>query len=184
MWDLATTPPITAANFAHLKMETGLIQFVNSQFSRSVTWDDASWIREQWDGKFAIKGLSSPEDARRAVEIGADGIWVSNHGGRQLDTAPASIDTLPAIADAVRGDGQIIFDGGVRRGTDIIKALALGADAVAIGRAYLYGLAAAGERGVARALALLKQELTRDMMLLGRTRVRDLTPDIIFKRRF
>jgi L-lactate dehydrogenase (cytochrome) len=182
MWDLATTPPITAANFAHMKIEGGLIQFVNAQFSRRVTWDDARWLRETWGGKFAVKGLSTPDDARRAIGIGADAVWVSNHGGRQLDTAPASIDTLSAIADAVRGDAQIIFDGGIRRGTDIVKALAFGADAIAIGRAYLWGLAAAGEHGVARAIALLEEELRRDMMLLGRTRINQLTRDLIFKR--
>ena len=184
MWDLATTPPITAANFAHMKIDGGLIQFVNAQFSRRVTWDDARWLRETWGGKIAIKGLSTPDDARRAISIGADVVWVSNHGGRQLDTAPASIDTLPAIADAVQGDAQIVLDGGVRRGTDIVKALALGANAVAIGRAYLWGLAAAGERGVTRALTLLEEELKRDMMLLGRTRIDQLTRDLLFQRRF
>ncbi|MFZ2030960.1 MAG: alpha-hydroxy acid oxidase [Vitreimonas sp.] len=184
MFDLFTTPPITAANFAHIKMDGGLIQFVNAQFSRSVTWDDARWMRETWGGKFTIKGIATPDDARRAIGIGADAVWVSNHGGRQLDTAPASIDTLPAIADATRGDAEIIFDGGIRRGTDIIKALALGANAVAIGRAHLYGLAAAGERGVTRALEILETELKRDMMLLGRTRINQLTRDLIFQRRF
>jgi L-lactate dehydrogenase (cytochrome) len=183
MWDLFTTPPITAANFADAKMETGLIQFVNSQFSRSVTWEDARWMRETWGGKFAVKGVSTPGDARRAIAIGADAVWVSNHGGRQLDTAPASIDTLPAIADVVRGDADIIFDGGVRRGTDIIKALALGATAIALGRAYLFGLAAGGEAGVTRALALLEEELKRDMRLLGRTSINALTRDMIFQRR-
>ncbi len=184
MFDLFTTPPITAANFAHMKMDGGLIEFVNAQFSRSVIWDDARWVREAWAGKFAVKGISTPGDARRAIAIGADAVWVSNHGGRQLDTAPASIDTLPAIADAVRGDAEIIFDGGIRRSTDIVKALALGANAVAIGRAYLYGLAAAGERGVKRAIDILEGELKRDMMLLGRTRVSELTRDMIFQRRF
>ena len=183
MADLATAPPITAANFAHLKMDGGLIQFVNAQFSRSVTWDDARWLREAWGGKFAVKGISTPDDARRAIGIGVDAVWVSNHGGRQLDTAPASIDTLPAIADSVRGDAEIIFDGGIRRGTDIIKALALGANAIAIGRAYLYGLAAGGEIGVARAIEILESELKRDMTLLGRTRVSALTRDMIFQRR-
>jgi L-lactate dehydrogenase (cytochrome) len=184
MFDLFTTPPITAANFAHMKMEGGLIQFVNAQFSRSVTWNDARWMRETWSGKFAVKGISTPDDARRAIGIGADAVWVSNHGGRQLDTAPASIDTLPAIADAIRGDAEIIFDGGIRRGADIVKALALGANAVAIGRAYLYGLAAAGERGVARAIEILETELKRDMMLLGRTHISGLTRDLIFRRQF
>ncbi len=183
MADLFTTAPITAANFAHMKMKGGLIEFVNSQFSRSVTWDDALWVRDTWGGKFAVKGISTPNDARRAIAIGVDAVWVSNHGGRQLDTAPASIDTLPAIADAVRGEAEIIFDGGVRRGTDIVKALALGANAIALGRAYLYGLAAGGERGVARAIEILETELKRDMMLLGRTRLSGLTRDLIFQRR-
>lgn len=180
--DLATTPRIGAANFAHLDIDGGLIEFINAQFDRSVTWDDARWMREHWDGAFAIKGLATADDARRAIAAGADAVWVSNHGGRQLDTAPASIDTLPAIADAVAGDAEIIFDGGVRRGTDIVKALALGATAVALGRAYLWGLAAGGERGVARALALLEQELKRSMALLGRPRVSALTRDLIFDR--
>ncbi|MFT3728726.1 MAG: alpha-hydroxy acid oxidase [Terricaulis sp.] len=183
MWDLFTTKPITAANFAHLKIESGLIEFVNAQFSRSVTWDDARWMRDAWGGKFAVKGIATPQDGRRAVDIGADAVWVSNHGGRQLDTAPASIDTLPAIADAVHGDADIIFDGGVRRGTDVIKALALGATAIALGRAYLFGLAAGGETGVTRALTLLEEELKRDMRLLGRTNIAALNGDMIFQRK-
>jgi L-lactate dehydrogenase (cytochrome) len=182
LWDLAPTPSLQPANFAHIRMAGGLIEFINAQFDRSVTWEDACWLRETWGGKFAIKGLATPADARRAIDAGADALWVSNHGGRQLDAAPASIDTLPAIADAVRGDAEIIFDGGVRRGTDIVKALALGANAVAIGRAYLWGLAAGGEAGVARALSILEDELKRDMALLGRTSVRSLTRDLIFAR--
>jgi L-lactate dehydrogenase (cytochrome) len=183
LWDLATTPRLGPANFTHVKQAGGVIDFINSQFDRSVTWDDARWMRDTWTGKFAVKGLATPEDARRCVAIGADAVWVSNHGGRQLDTAPATIDTLPAIADAVRGDAQIIFDGGVRRGTDIVKALALGADAVALGRAYLWGLAAGGEAGVARALAILEDELKRAMALLGRTSIAGLTRDLVFTRR-
>jgi L-lactate dehydrogenase (cytochrome) len=182
LWNLMTTPRITAANFAHIKLDEGLISFINAQFDRTVTWDDARWLREAWDGKLAVKGIATPDDARRAIAIGADAVWVSNHGGRQLGSAPASIDTLPAIADAVRGDAEIIFDGGVRRGSDICAALALGANAVAIGRAYLWGLAAGGEAGVARALSILEEELKRTMALLGRTRVSALTRDIIFKR--
>jgi L-lactate dehydrogenase (cytochrome) len=183
LWDIASTPRLGPANFTHIKHSGGIIDFINSQFDRSVTWEDARWMREAWGGKFAVKGLSTPEDARRAVEAGADAVWVSNHGGRQLDTAPATIDTLPAIADAVRGEADIIFDGGVRRGTDIVKALALGATAVAIGRAYLWGLAAGGEAGVARALTILEDELKRAMALVGRTNVAQLTPDLVFARR-
>ncbi|HRO04803.1 MAG TPA: alpha-hydroxy acid oxidase, partial [Terricaulis sp.] len=166
LWDLATTPRISPANFAQVDIGGGLIDFINNQFDRSVTWDDARWLREQWDGKLAIKGVIHADDARRAAAIGADAVWVSNHGGRQLDTAPATIDALPAIADALSGDrAEIIFDGGVRRGSDILKALALGANAVAIGRAYLWGLAAGGQAGVARALAILEAELVRTMAL-------------------
>lgn len=182
LWDLMTTPRIGPANFAHINIDGGLMAFINAQFDRTVTWDDVRWLRETWDGKLAIKGLSTPDDARRAIAAGADVVWVSNHGGRQLGAAPATIDTLPAIADAVRGDAQIVLDGGVRRGSDVIKALALGANAVALGRAYLWGLSAGGEAGVARALALLEEELRRDMALLGRTNIAALTRDIVFER--
>lgn len=182
LWDLMTTPRIGAANFEHVKIDGGVMQFINAQFDRSVSWEDARWLREQWGGKFAVKGLSTPGDARRAIAIGADVVWVSNHGGRQLGAAPATIDTLPAIAEAVRGEAEIVFDGGVRRGTDIVKALALGADAAALGRAYLWGLAAGGEAGVARALALMQEELRRAMALLGRASIGALTRELVFRR--
>ncbi|MCC6789781.1 MAG: alpha-hydroxy-acid oxidizing protein [Hyphomonadaceae bacterium] len=182
LWDLATTSEIRPANFTHIRMNTGLIDFINAQFDRAVTWDDVRWLRETWDGKLAIKGIATPEDAQRCVSIGADAVWVSNHGGRQLDTAPASIDTLPAIADAVAGKVEIILDGGVRRGSDVVKALALGANAVAIGRAYLYGLAAGGEAGVRRALDIIDSEVRRTMALCGRTQLSALSRDLIFRR--
>jgi L-lactate dehydrogenase (cytochrome) len=182
LWDLMTTPEIKPANFAHMRIDGGLIGFINAQFDRTVTWDDARWLRERWDGKVAIKGIATPEDAQRAIGVGADAVWVSNHGGRQLDTAPATIDTLPAIAEAIAGAAEIILDGGVRRGGDVVKALALGADAVALGRAYLYGLAAGGERGVARALAIMDSELRRTMALCGRAKTASLTRDLIFRR--
>ena len=182
LWDLATTSEIRPANFTHIRMNTGLIDFINAQFDRAVTWDDVRWLRETWDGKLAIKGIATPEDAQRCVSIGADAVWVSNHGGRQLDSAPASIDTLPAIADAVAGKVEIILDGGVRRGSDVVKAMALGANAVAIGRAYLYGLAAGGEAGVRRALDIIDSEVRRTMALCGRTRLSALSRDLIFRR--
>ncbi len=182
LWDLMTTPEIRPANFAHLRIDGGLVGFINTQFDRTVTWDDARWLRENWDGKLAIKGILTPEDAQRCIGVGADAVWLSNHGGRQLDTAPATIDTLPAIADAVAGRAEIILDGGVRRGSDVVKALALGANAVALGRAYLYGLAAGGELGVRRALEIMDSELRRTMALCGRARVSALTRDLIFKR--
>jgi L-lactate dehydrogenase (cytochrome) len=182
LWDLITTPHIGPANLAHMRIDAGLMDFVNAQFDRTVTWEDARWLRQRWDGKLAIKGVATPDDARRAIGIGADCVWVSNHGGRQLGVAPASIDMLPAIADAVRGEADIVLDGGVRRGTDVVKALALGATAVALGRAYLWGLAAGGQAGVARALGLMEQELQRTMALLGRARISALTRDLVFRR--
>jgi L-lactate dehydrogenase (cytochrome) len=183
LWDLATTPGIRPANFAHMRIEGGLIDFINAQFDRVVTWKDARWLRERWDGKFAVKGIATPADAQRCIESGADAVWVSNHGGRQLDAAPAAIDTLPAIADTVAGKAEIVLDGGVRRGGDIVKALALGANAVALGRAYLYGLAAGGEAGVARALAIIDAELRRTMALCGRASVKALSRDLVFARK-
>ena len=179
LWDLATTPPIRAENFAQSSNVGSIVDFINNQFDRSVTWRDAAWMREQWDGKFTIKGVASPADALRCVEIGADAVWLSNHGGRQLDTAAATIDLLSPVVDAVAGRSEVILDGGVRRGSDIAKALALGANAVAIGRPYLWGLAAAGERGVSAALEVLKRELARTMALLGRPTLAALTRDII-----
>ncbi len=182
LWDLVTTPEIRPANFGHMRIDGGLIGFINTQFDRTVTWDDARWLRDTWDGKLAIKGIATPGDAQRCIGVGADAVWVSNHGGRQLDTAPATIDTLPGIADAVAGRAEIIFDGGVRRGSDIVKALASGATAVALGRAYLYGLAAGGERGVQRALEIMDSELRRTMALCGRAKLSGLTRDLIFER--
>ncbi len=182
LWDLATTPRIGAANFAHIRIDGGLMQFINAQFDRSVTWQDARWLREKWGGKFAVKGLSTADDARRAIAVGADAVWVSNHGGRQLGVAPATIDTLPAIVEAVSGEAEIVFDGGVRCGTDVVKALALGANAVALGRAYLWGLAAGGQAGVARALAIMEAELKSAMALVGRPKIGALTRDLVFNR--
>ena len=182
LWDVATTPRIGPANFAHIDIGGGLIEFINAQFDRTVRWTDAGWLREAWGGPFAVKGIATPADARRCLEIGADAVWVSNHGGRQLGVAPASIDVLPAIADAVRGEADIVFDGGVRRGSDIAAALALGANAVALGRAYLWGLAAGGEAGVRRALVLLEEELRRTMALLGRPSIAGLTRELVVSR--
>ncbi|MFT6662740.1 MAG: L-lactate dehydrogenase (cytochrome) [Maricaulis maris] len=180
LWDMAATPEILAANWAD--MDTGgmgIIQFLDSQFDRTVTWEDAKWMKEAWGGPFAIKGIARPDDALRCVHAGADAVWISNHGGRQLDTAPATIDTLADIVAAVDGQAEVILDGGIRRGTDIIKALALGATAVAVGRPYLFGLGAGGQAGVERALDILVSALERDMALVGATRLSDLTPDFV-----
>lgn len=170
--DLWRQPPIKPANFDHLpEPPGGIIGFINSQFDRAVTWEDAAWLKDQWGGPFAIKGVISPADAERAVSVGADAVWVSNHGGRQLDTCPLTIDALGPIVSAVSDRAEVILDGGVRRGSDIVKALALGAQAVALGRAYLWGLAAGGEAGVARSLAILESELTRTMALIGAPKI-------------
>ena len=131
---------------------------------------------------YAIKGILAPDDARRAVEIGASAVMVSNHGGRQLDGVPAAIEALPAIVDAVEGRAEVILDGGVRRGSHVLKALALGARACSVGRAYLYGLGAGGEAGVSRALDILRTEIGRDMALLGCRRVEDIGAEHIKAR--
>jgi L-lactate dehydrogenase (cytochrome) len=138
-------------------------------------WDELTRVRRKWDGPFAIKGIICAEDARRAVELGVDMVIVSNHGGRSLDGLPATLSVLPEIVDAVNGKAQVLIDGGVRRGTDIAKALALGASACLIGRPYHYGLGAAGEDGVARVLEMLRDELDRTLAFLGCNSVRDLS---------
>lgn len=178
LFNLVTTPPIRPANFDAVPTDHpgGIMGFIDSQFDRSVTWKDAAWLVEQWDGPVAIKGVSNAADAHACIDIGARGVWVSNHGGRQLARAAATIDTLPEVVDAVAGRASVIFDGGVRRGSDILTALALGAEGVAIGRSYLYGLGAGGEAGVARAIEILSTELRRDMALMGVTKIADLTP--------
>jgi L-lactate dehydrogenase (cytochrome) len=149
----------------------GLIAYVNDQLDRSVTWEDAAWLAKQWDGPFVIKGIQTPSDARRAADAGATAIMISNHGGRQLEATPAPVDCIRPIRDAVGDTLELIVDGGVRRGTHIIKALALGANACSTGRGYLYGLAAGGQKGVERALEIYRSELERDMALLGCTRI-------------
>jgi len=178
--DLLRQPPVKPANFTHLpEPPGGIVGFINAQFDRSVTWKDAAWMRETWGGPFAVKGIATKDDALRCVEIGADAVWVSNHGGRQLDTSQPTIDALGPIVAAVAGRAEVILDGGVRRGTDIAKALALGAQAVALGRAYLWGLSAAGEAGVTKALSILETELVRTMALMGCPSIDALNPRLI-----
>jgi isopentenyl diphosphate isomerase/L-lactate dehydrogenase-like FMN-dependent dehydrogenase len=147
----------------------------NRQFDPAVTWDDLAWFRDNWTGRLVVKGILDPEDARQAVRLGADAIAVSNHGGRQLDGAPAAIRALPAVADAVGDDAEVYFDGGIRRGADIVKALALGARACLAGRALGYGLAAAGQAGVTRALTILHTELRTTLALTGCPNIHNLT---------
>jgi heme/flavin dehydrogenase (mycofactocin system) len=141
------------------------------------SWDDVAWLRAQWDGPFLVKGVTHPEDARRAAAAGATAISVSNHGGNNLDGTPASIRALPAVVDAVGDELEILLDGGIRRGSDVVKAVALGARAVMIGRASLWGLAAGGEAGVANVLAILRAGIEETLTALGHDAVGDLTPD-------
>jgi L-lactate dehydrogenase (cytochrome)/(S)-mandelate dehydrogenase len=142
--------------------------------SASVDWKDVDELRRRWPGKLVVKGLLHPDDARRALDHGVDGIAVSNHGGRNFDSSPPAIHALPAIVDAVAGRTTVLFDSGVRRGADVLKAIALGADAVMIGRATLYGCAAGGEAGAAHALQLLANEINVAMAMLGITRLGEL----------
>jgi L-lactate dehydrogenase (cytochrome) len=151
-------------------------QFVQSQFDASVTWEDLERYRAQWKGRLVIKGIMDAEDARRAVQLGADAIVVSNHGGRQLDGAPSSIAMLPSIIDAVQGRAEVLLDSGVRSGQDVLKARALGAQAVLVGRAWIYGLGALGEQGVRMALDIIARELQVSLALTGCNDVNDLGP--------
>jgi len=179
--NMALHPDFKLANVAHrvdaLGSGTmGLIDYVNSQFDRTVNWRDAEWLAKQWDKPFVIKGLQSAEDARCARDIGASAIMISNHGGRQLDGVPAPVDCIRPIRDAIDDDLELILDGGVRRGTHVLKAIALGANACSFGRPYLYGLAAGGEAGVERALMLLRTEVERGMALLGTRTITEIKP--------
>ena len=151
--------------------------YFNTMLDTGMDWDTAARIRQDWGGTFALKGVMSAADARRAVEIGADAIWISNHGGRQLDGSRAPFDQLEEIVDAVGGEIEIILDGGVRRGTHVLKSMAMGATAASGGRLYLYALAAAGQDGVERALTILKEEIERAMRLMGITCVQQLNRD-------
>ncbi len=178
-FNLWRNPDFRLANVAHRqdalsKGPISVIEYVDSQYDRTVTWKQATWLIEQWGGPFAIKGLQSPADARRAAAAGASAIMLSNHGGRQLDTTPAPVDCIKPVRDAVGNDLELIVDGGIRRGTDALKALALGADAISFGRPYLYALAAGGQMGVLRYLDLFKAELERGMALLGCTSISEL----------
>ncbi|MCA1646080.1 MAG: alpha-hydroxy-acid oxidizing protein [Chloroflexi bacterium] len=174
---MARNPRIDFVNVASPNRARGafaLGPFVNSQFDPSVSWADLAWFRSIWSGPLVLKGIMSAEDARRAVEYGVDAIVVSNHGGRQLDGLPAAIEVLPEVAAAVGNRVEVLFDGGIRRGTDVVKALALGARACLIGRPYLYGLGAAGQPGIELSIALIRAEIDRAQALLGRPTLADL----------
>jgi L-lactate dehydrogenase (cytochrome) len=173
----------TFGNLAgHLKMSediTALSTWINSQFDTSLNWKDVDWIRSIWPGKLILKGILDTEDAEIAAKSGAQAIVVSNHGGRQLDGAQSSIEVLPEIADAVGSKLEIMFDGGIRTGMDVMRALALGAKSCMIGRAYAYGLGAAGQEGVAKAIDVLAKELTTTMGLCGVNTIAEIDDHVL-----
>jgi L-lactate dehydrogenase (cytochrome) len=160
-----TTPPIDFASVGDFPGSSADVAAL--LFDPGLNYDDLAWLREKWPRKLLVKGILNPADAQRVTALGTDGVVVSNHGGRQLDRAPATLDVLPHVREAVGNDVTVILDGGVRHGQDIIAAVALGADAVMIGRPYLYGLMAGGERGVQRAFDILRDEYQRGLQLLG-----------------
>ena len=179
-WNFIFGPKIKFANVKERFMGknknfSNMMTYMNQQFDPSVTWDEAKEIASMWGGPFAIKGLMNADDAEKAIEIGASAIVISNHGGRQLDSAVAPIDVLPEIAERVNGRAEILIDGGIRRGTDIVKAIALGADACLIGRPWVYGLAAKGEKGVGLVIDILSSEVTRTLQLLGCKSIKDVS---------
>ena len=161
---------------------TGLADYIGwlgENFDPGIAWNDLQWIRDEWQGKLIIKGILDPDDARDALKLGADGIVVSNHGGRQLDGAMSSAQALPAIADAVKGQMTIFADGGVRTGTDVFRMLALGADGVLLGRAFVYALAVQGQAGVEKLLAIMEKDLRTNMVLTGVQSVADIGPHLL-----
>ncbi len=186
--DFLRNDPITFANVADGN-EAGdgstavtLADYINAQFDQALSWADVEWLQSIWDGPIVLKGIQSVADARLAAGLGVSAVALSNHGGRQLDSAPAPIDLVPAVADAVGDSTQILCDGGVRRGSDIVKAVALGATACMIGRPYLYGLGAAGERGVEFVLDFFEQGVRQTMALTGVRSVDELTADLVRQR--
>ncbi len=186
-WDFITAEPISFANVNGQIVGDGsdpitLADYINSQFDPSLSWNDLEWFRSIWKGPIIIKGIQTVEDAKIAADMGIEGIALSNHGGRQLDGAPAPFELLESVVQSVGGDIEILCDGGVRRGSDIAKALALGANACMIGRAYLYGLGAGGERGVDFVLDHLREGLKRTMMLCGVASLSELRPELLRMR--
>ena len=183
-WRFVTSEPVRFANVAGRGDVDGttavaLADYINTQFDPSLSWADIEWMRSVWDGPIVLKGIQTVADAELAVEHGIEAIALSNHGGRQLDDAPSPISLVAPVTDRVGGRIEVYCDGGVRRGSDIVKAVALGADACMIGRAYLYGLAAGGERGVEHVLTLLDGDVRRTMALVGATDVAALSRELL-----
>jgi L-lactate dehydrogenase (cytochrome) len=174
-FNLLTTPPLRFASLGHWDGTVG--QLANQMFDPTASIADLAWLRDMWPGKFVVKGVQTAEDARAVVDAGADGVVVSNHGGRQLDRAPVPLEELPAVAEAVGDRAEVFVDGGVLSGADAVAAVCMGATAVLVGRAYLYGLMAGGEAGVQRVADILAGEVRQTMQLLGVSTVKDLTPE-------
>ena len=180
-------PKFRLANVEHISenqssIESSVMSYIDSQFDRTMNWKHAEYAAKKWNRPFALKGIMSVDDAKRAIDIGATAIMVSNHGGRQLDGSRSPFDQLETLVDAVGDKIEIILDGGVQRGTHVLKALALGAKACSMGKAYLYGLSAAGQPGVERVLQKMKDEITRGMTLMGTRNVSELTKSKIAYR--
>ncbi|WP_413733065.1 FMN-dependent L-lactate dehydrogenase LldD [Sodalis sp. RH20] len=185
-WDVGVRgrPHVLGNISAYVGKPTGLEDYIGwlaKNFDPSISWSDLEWIREFWQGPMIIKGILDPEDARDAVRFGADGIVVSNHGGRQLDGVLSSTRALPAIADAVKGDIAILADSGIRNGLDVVRMIALGADTVLLGRAYIYALATAGEQGVANLLTLIDKEMRVAMTLTGARAIAEITRESLVR---
>jgi len=174
---------ITSGSEAARNWKGGIRKYIDEQLERSLTWKDVEWLAGRWSGALVIKGVQTVEDCRKAAESGASAVLLSNHGGRQLESAPAPVDCIAAVADALRDRLEIICDGGIRRGNHVVKALALGANACSIGRGYLFALAAGGQPGVERALMLLRAEVERTMALAGCDSVRKLGRSYVRQRR-
>jgi len=195
-WDVATKPAWalgmmrarrrTFGNLeGHLPGPQGLktlSTWISEQFNPAADWQDVAWVRSQWPGKLVIKGIMDPEDGRRAVDLGADAVVVSNHGGRQLDGAPSTISALPRIAEALAGRCEVLFDGGITCGQDVLRAVALGARGCLMGKAFLYALAADGERGVALGLEIMRRELSTSMALAGATDIQNTGRSVLWEQ--
>lgn len=193
-WDLVSHPgwlsdvamrgkPLTFGNLEAAvpgaRSPSGFKDWVDGQFDPSVTWDDLAWVRKHWAGKLVLKGILDVEDARRASDVGADGIVVSNHGGRQLDDVRSTASALPPIAETVGDRLEVLVDGGIRSGLDVVKMLSLGAKACLLGRAWTYAVAGGGQEGVAHALRIIREEMTVAMALTGKRELSDLGPDVL-----
>jgi L-lactate dehydrogenase (cytochrome) len=173
---------VTSSPGLSTEINEGVMAYINSQFDRTLGWKDVEWLASLWDGPLVIKGIQTVADAQKAADAGATAVMLSNHGGRQLESAPAPVDCIAPIADALADRLEIICDGGIRRGNHVVKALALGATACSIGRGYLFGLAAGGQRGVEHALGLLRAEVERTMALAGCNSVARLGAEYVQKR--